>query len=40
MLMHLRQASRPAFTVAVGTTPAANVYVLDQIGLDALRGVQ
>jgi hypothetical protein len=38
MLMRLRQASRPAFTVAVGTTPAADVYVLDQTALAALRG--
>jgi hypothetical protein len=38
MLMRLRQASRPAFTVAVGTTPAADVYVLDQGSLAAFRG--
>jgi predicted membrane-bound dolichyl-phosphate-mannose-protein mannosyltransferase len=38
MLMRLRQASRPAFTVAVGTTPAADVYVLDPGSLTALRG--
>lgn len=38
MLLRLRQASRPAFTVAVGTTPAAEVYVLDQGSLAALRG--
>ena len=37
MLGRLRQASRPAFTVAVGTTPAADVYVLDQTALTALR---
>lgn len=38
MLSRLRQASWPAFTVALGTTPAADVYVLDQRSLAALRG--
>jgi predicted membrane-bound dolichyl-phosphate-mannose-protein mannosyltransferase len=38
MLLRLRQASRPAFTIAVGTTPAADIYVLDQKSLAALRG--
>jgi hypothetical protein len=38
MLLRLRQASRPAFSIAVGTTPAADVYVLDQKSLGALRG--
>lgn len=38
MLMRLRQASRPAFSIAVGTTPAADVYLLDQNSLGALRG--
>ena len=38
MLMRLRQASQPAFTIAVGETPAAYVYVLDQKSLAALRG--
>jgi predicted membrane-bound dolichyl-phosphate-mannose-protein mannosyltransferase len=38
MLLRLRQTSRPAFTVAVGMTPAADVYVLDQGSLAALRG--
>lgn len=38
MLLRLRQVSRPAFTIAVGTTPAAEVYVLDQKSLGALRG--
>jgi len=38
ILLRLRQASRPAFSVAVGTTPAADVYVLDQKSLGALRG--
>jgi hypothetical protein len=37
MLTRLRQAGQPAFTVAVGATPAANVYLLDQKSLDALR---
>jgi len=36
--MRLRTASKPAFTVNVGTTPAADVYVLDQASLKALRG--
>lgn len=40
MLMRLRAASRPAFTVSIGATPAADVYVLDQNSLDALRGVK
>ena len=38
MLLRLRQASRPAFSIAVGTTPAADVYVLDRKSLTALRG--
>ena len=38
MLMRLRQASQPAFTIALGATPAAYVYVLDQKSLAALRG--
>jgi predicted membrane-bound dolichyl-phosphate-mannose-protein mannosyltransferase len=40
MLLRLRQASRPAFTVALGTTPAADVYILDQEALAALRGAR
>lgn len=38
MLMRLRRTTQPAFAVSVGTTPAANVYVLDQTSLAALRG--
>lgn len=38
MLLRVRQASRPAFTIKVGTTVAADVYVMDQNALDALRG--
>jgi predicted membrane-bound dolichyl-phosphate-mannose-protein mannosyltransferase len=38
MLLRLRQAGRPVFNIAVGTTPAADVYVLDQKSLGALRG--
>lgn len=38
MLARLRQASQPAFTIAVGTTPAAYVYILDKKALAALRG--
>lgn len=38
MLARLRQAAKPAFTVFVGSTPAADVYVLDQASLAALRG--
>jgi len=38
MLLRLRQTSRPAFTVPVGATPAADVYLLDQASLAALRG--
>jgi hypothetical protein len=37
MLARLRQSSQPAFTIAVGTTPAAFVYILDQKSLAALR---
>ena len=36
MLTRLRAASRPVFTISVGTTPAADVYVLDQSSLKAL----
>jgi len=38
MLSRLRLGSKPAFTIALGTTPAAYVYVLDQKSLSALRG--
>jgi hypothetical protein len=38
MLMRLRQASQPAFTIAVGATPAAYVFILDQKSLAALHG--
>jgi len=38
MLERLRQASQPAFTISVGSKPAAYVYVLDQKSLAALRG--
>jgi len=38
MLMRLRKAAKPAFTVNVGTTPAADVYVLDEKSLSALLG--
>jgi hypothetical protein len=38
MLERLRQKTKPAFTVFVGNTPAADVYVLDQPALDALLG--
>jgi predicted membrane-bound dolichyl-phosphate-mannose-protein mannosyltransferase len=38
MLERLRQKSKPAFTVFVGNTPAADVYVLDEVALAALRG--
>jgi len=39
MLLRLRKTSHPAFTIAVGTIAAADVYVMDQNALDALRGV-
>lgn len=38
MLERLRQKARPAFTVSVGNTPAADVYILDETALAALRG--
>ncbi|MDX6557713.1 MAG: hypothetical protein QOF72_762 [Blastocatellia bacterium] len=38
MLARLRQGSEPAFTIAVGATPAAYIYILDQKSLAALRG--
>jgi predicted membrane-bound dolichyl-phosphate-mannose-protein mannosyltransferase len=37
MLERLRQASKPAITISVGSTPAAYVYVLDEKVLAALR---
>jgi Dolichyl-phosphate-mannose-protein mannosyltransferase len=38
MLTRLANASQPAFSIAVGGTQAAKVYVLDRTTLDALRG--
>jgi predicted membrane-bound dolichyl-phosphate-mannose-protein mannosyltransferase len=38
MLARLRQTTKPAFTISVGNTPAADVYVLDNASLAALRG--
>jgi hypothetical protein len=38
MLERLRQSIKPAFTVSVGNTAAADVYVLDEAALAALRG--
>jgi predicted membrane-bound dolichyl-phosphate-mannose-protein mannosyltransferase len=38
MLTRLRAASKPAFNVSVGNTPAADVYILDRQSLDALLG--
>lgn len=38
MLARLYRVSRPAFSVSLGTVPAANIYILDQKSLDALRG--
>jgi predicted membrane-bound dolichyl-phosphate-mannose-protein mannosyltransferase len=38
MLRRLRQTSTPAFTIDLGTAPAAYVYVLDEKSLVALRG--
>jgi hypothetical protein len=38
MLTRLRSTSQPSFSIAMGGTQAANVYVLDQKSLDALRG--
>ncbi len=38
MLARLRNASQPAFNVSVGQTRAADVYLLDQKALAALRG--
>jgi hypothetical protein len=40
MLMRLRQASKPAFTISVGVIPAADVYILDENSLAALRGTR
>lgn len=39
LLTRLRQAGKPAFTIAVGSAPAADVYILDKDGLEALRGL-
>jgi hypothetical protein len=38
MLARLRRTSAPVSTIAVGSVPAAYVYVLDQNSLAALRG--
>ena len=38
MLMRLRNAGKPAFSVSVGKLPAADVYILDQTSLAALLG--
>jgi hypothetical protein len=38
MLERLRQKTKPAFTVFVGNTPAADIYVLDEAALASLRG--
>jgi predicted membrane-bound dolichyl-phosphate-mannose-protein mannosyltransferase len=38
MLTRLRNAGKPAFSVKVGSTPAADVYVLDERSLSALLG--
>ena len=38
VLTRLRAAATPSFTVYVGSTHAANVYVLDEKSLAALRG--
>ncbi len=41
ILTRLRQSGRPSFTIAVGATPAADIYVFDQASLASLRsGVQ
>jgi predicted membrane-bound dolichyl-phosphate-mannose-protein mannosyltransferase len=39
-LMRLRQAAKPAFTVSVGAIPAADVYILNESSLAALRGTR
>jgi predicted membrane-bound dolichyl-phosphate-mannose-protein mannosyltransferase len=38
MLMRLHQTGKPAFTISVGTIPAADVYVFNEASLTALRG--
>ena len=38
MLSRLREASQPSLSIAVGTTPAADVYKLNPKSLAALRG--
>ncbi len=38
MLLRLRQSDKPQFSIAVGSTPAADVYVLNDKSLAALRG--
>lgn len=40
MLLRLRAVAHPAFTISVGATPAADIYVLDQPAIDALRGIK
>ncbi|MFL6210590.1 MAG: hypothetical protein ACJ74W_17175, partial [Pyrinomonadaceae bacterium] len=38
LLSALRQTTTPAFRITVGTTPAADVYVLDERTLAAVNG--
>lgn len=38
MLTRLRDARAPTFNIQVGSTPAADVYLLDEASLDAFRG--
>jgi hypothetical protein len=38
MLTRLRSAGKPAFSISVGQAPAADVYILDQKSIAALRG--
>jgi hypothetical protein len=40
MLIRLRQASKPALNVSVGTIPAADIYILDENSLAGLRGAR
>jgi hypothetical protein len=40
MLMRMREAGNPALNIPVGATPAADIYILDEVSLAALRGTR
>jgi len=40
MLMRVREAGNPVLNIPVGATPAADIYILDEVSLAALRGTR